>query len=413
MKTNFKKYFKISSLLLVIVAVIFAGIKFFSKNSESVISLKTVSLKTADVVNSVTATGTVEPMDTIQVGTQVSGLVSKIYVDFNSEVKKGQLLAELDKNNLQESVNSALSQYNAAKNDLDYNTLNYNRQNNMFKAGVISKAEYEQAYNQMVNAKLVLQQRETALKQARTNLGYANIYAPIDGIVLRKAVEEGQTVTASMSTPTLFALAKDITQMQVNADVDEADIGSVKVNQRVSFTVDAYPDEVFEGIVSQIRLNPTTTSNVVTYKVIIKVDNADKKLLPGLTATITIYTKELKNVNALPAAAVNFSPDVTLLAAYYQENNIEKAIPEIRQNTKTEKFIWVLLADRSLEQRKITVGESDGINVEIISGLAGSEKVISNMEEVVQQEAASGSEESPFMPKRPGSTKKSTQAAPK
>ena len=245
MNPKYKKYLKTSAFAIVAIVAIFLGYLFFGKEKETPIEVQTVKMSKGAITTSVTATGTVEPVDQVEVGTQVSGLVDKIYVDYNSPVKKGQLLAELDKTNLQESVNNAFAQYSAAQNELNYYQQNYNRQSNMFKSGVISKADYEQAAYQVQNAKQTLNQRKTALAQARTNLSYANIYAPIDGVILSKEVEEGQTVAASMSTPTLFKIAKDITKMQVEANVDEADIGGVEVGQRVSFTVDAYPQEEF------------------------------------------------------------------------------------------------------------------------------------------------------------------------
>jgi RND family efflux transporter, MFP subunit len=255
-----------------------------------------VQLSKKDITTTVTATGTVEPVDQVEVGTQVSGIINHIYVDYNSEVKKGELLAELDKTNLQESVNNAQAQFNAAQNELNYYHQNYERQKNMFQSGVISKAEYEQAEYQVNNAKQTLNQRQTALAQANTNLSYANIYAPINGIILSREVEEGQTVAASMTTPTLFTIAKDITKMQVEADVDEADIGNVKDGQRVIFTVDAYPMQEFSGKVRQVRLSPTIESNVVTYTVIIDADNPEQKLKPGLTATV-ISTRKSSTVH--------------------------------------------------------------------------------------------------------------------
>ncbi|MFC3158845.1 efflux RND transporter periplasmic adaptor subunit [Chryseobacterium arachidis] len=267
MNPKYKKTFRNSIIFLVAAIVIVFAYQYFTKSKDADINLQTVKLSKQDVTTSVTATGTVEPVDTVQVGTQVSGLIKNIYVDYNSQVKKGQLLAEIDKTNLQESVNDAQAQYNSALNELNYQQQNFNRQNNMFRAGVISKADNETASYQVKNAQQSVNQKKTTLAQARTNLSYANIYAPIDGIILSKEVQEGQTVAASMTTPTLFTIAKDITKMQVQANVDEADIGNVQVGQRVTFTVDAYPETEFNGSVREIRLSPKTSSNVVTYTV--------------------------------------------------------------------------------------------------------------------------------------------------
>lgn len=411
MNPKYKKYFKNSIIVLVAAIVVFFGYKYFTTEKKASIAVQTVKLSKQNVTTSVTATGTVEPVDQVDVGTQVSGIINHIYADYNSPVKKGQLLAELDKTNLQESVNNALAQYNASLNELNYYQQNYNRQNNMYKSGVISKADYEQAAYQVKNSQETVSQRKTALAQARTNLSYANIYAPIDGIILSREVEEGQTVAASMTTPTLFTIAKDITKMQVEADVDEADIGGVEVGQRVSFTVDAYPQEEFSGRVRQVRLSATTESNVVTYTVIIDADNPEQKLKPGLTATITIFTQELKGTNTVPASATAFSPDTETLQKYYQQNQIKAKIPEIKTGKNKEKYIWIKNNDGSLSQKQITVGINDGINIQVVSGLSGNEQIVSSLEEQTEAVASSSEDESsPFMPKRPDNNNKKSSS---
>ena len=411
MNPKYKKYFKSSIIVLVAAIVVFFGYKYFTTEKKASIAAQTVKLSKQNVTTSVTATGTVEPVDQVDVGTQVSGIINHIYADYNSPVKKGQLLAELDKTNLQESVNNALAQYNASLNELNYYQQNYNRQNNMYKSGVISKADYEQAAYQVKNSQETVSQRKTALAQARTNLSYANIYAPIDGIILSREVEEGQTVAASMTTPTLFTIAKDITKMQVEANVDEADIGGVEVGQRVSFTVDAYPQEEFSGRVRQVRLSATTESNVVTYTVIIDADNPEQKLKPGLTATITIFTQELKGTNTVPASAIAFSPDTETLQKYYQQNQITAKIPEIRTGKNKEKYIWIKNNDRSLSQKQITIGINDGINIQVVSGLSGNEQIVSSLEEQTEAVASSSEDESsPFMPKRPDNNNKKSSS---
>lgn len=416
MNPKYKKYFRNSVIVLVSAVIIFLVYKYFTTEKTTNIAVQTVKMSKQNVTTSVTATGTVEPVDQVDVGTQVSGIINHIYTDYNSPVRKGQLLAELDKTNLQESVNNALAQYNASLNELNYYQQNYNRQNNMFKSGVISKADYEQAAYQVKNSQQTVSQRKTALAQARTNLSYANIYAPIDGIILSREVEEGQTVQASMTTPTLFTIAKDITKMQVEADVDEADIGGVEVGQRVSFTVDAYPQEEFSGRVRQVRLSATTESNVVTYTVIIDADNPEQKLKPGLTATITIFTQELKDTETVPAAAIAFSPDTEILKKYYQQNQITAKIPEIKTGKNKEKYVWIKNNDGSISQKLITIGINDGINIQVKSGLSGKEQIVTSLEE--QQEAVAKSEDgsSPFMPKRPSNNNKksgSDQGPPK
>ena len=411
MNPKYKKYFKNSIIVLVAAIVVFFGYKYFTTEKKASIAVQTVKLSKQNVTTSVTATGTVEPVDQVDVGTQVSGIINHIYADYNSPVKKGQLLAELDKTNLQESVNNALAQYNASLNELNYYQQNYNRQNNMYKSGVISKADYEQAAYQVKNSQETVSQRKTALAQARTNLSYANIYAPIDGIILSREVEEGQTVAASMTTPTLFTIAKDITKMQVEANVDEADIGGVEVGQRVSFTVDAYPQEEFSGRVRQVRLSATTESNVVTYTVIIDADNPEQKLKPGLTATITIFTQELKDIDTVPASAIAFSPDTETLQKYYQQNQIKAKIPEIKTGKNKEKYIWIKNNDGSLSQKQITIGINDGINIQVVSGLTGSEQIVTSLEEQTEPVAKSESDgSSPFMPKRPSNNNKKSSS---
>lgn len=411
MNPKYKKYFKNSIIVLVAAIVVFFGYKYFTTEKKASIAVQTVKLSKQNVTTSVTATGTVEPVDQVDVGTQVSGIINHIYADYNSPVKKGQLLAELDKTNLQESVNNALAQYNASLNDLNYYQQNYNRQNNMYKSGVISKADYEQAAYQVKNSQETVSQRKTALAQARTNLSYANIYAPIDGIILSREVEEGQTVAATMTTPTLFTIAKDITKMQVEADVDEADIGGVEVGQRVSFTVDAYPQEEFSGRVRQVRLSATTESNVVTYTVIIDADNPEQKLKPGLTATITIFTQELKDIDTVPASAIAFSPDTETLQKYYQQNQITAKIPEVKTGKNKEKYIWIKNNDGSLSQKLITIGINDGINIQVVSGLSGNEQIVSSLEEQTEVVASSSEDgSSPFMPKRPNNNNKKSSS---
>ena len=411
MKSNKKK-----TIGILVLIILLGGLAYFilGKKESSKVILKTTKVSTKDITNSVTATGTVQPVDQVEVGTQVSGLVHKIYVDYNTQVHKGQLLAELDKTILQESVNNANAAYSAAQNEVHFYQQAYDRAQKMYQSEVISKAEYEQAAYQLNNARATVTQRKTALTQAQTNLGYANVYSPIDGVILSKEVEEGQTVAASMSTPTLFSIAKDITKMQVEANVDEADIGNVTVGQRVSFTVDAFPEATFNGVVKQVRLGATTTSNVVTYTVIVTADNPDQKLKPGLTATITIYTEERKGVPGLEAAAFAFTPDEQLLQKYYQQNDIKVALPQARKTAAKEKTVWVKNADGSLSQKVITTGVGDGITVEIVSGLTDQETVVSGMEEQSGKESKgkeSGS--SPFMPKRPGNqNQKASQRQP-
>lgn len=397
---NKKTKITIASILLAIAI----GTTIYSfTNKEEVLQVETVHVKNGNISNVITATGTIEATKQIEVGTQVSGVVQKIYVDYNSTVKAGQLIAELDKENLQELLQQAKSAYNVAMQDQNYKQVIYDRQNALYKANVISKADYQEALFNLNTAKGTAQQQNSNLRKAQTNLGYANIYSPIDGVVLSKDVDEGQTVAASYSTPTLFTIAKDLKQMQVEANVDEADIGAVKEGQRVTFMVDAFPDEEFSGSVTQVRLNSTVTSNVVTYTVIIKADNPDEKLKPGLTATVSIYTMELKDVMTLEAKAFAFEPDMSLLNEFNKSKNgtvsAQKIDPSKEKNIKT---IWVKSND-GIHEQQVIVGKNDGINYEILGGLAeGNEVVTALKKQQAGAQGAPGSSSSPFMPKPPG-----------
>ncbi|MEZ5026753.1 MAG: efflux RND transporter periplasmic adaptor subunit [Chitinophagales bacterium] len=409
-----KKNLKIATSIIVVLLAAFFGFRFFSSKGETQIMLTTVKAEKGQIANEVTATGTVEPVDQVEVGTQVSGKVDKIYVDYNSVVKKGQLLAELDKTALNSSVENAQASYNAAQSQMLYQQQNYNRQKSMYDAGVISKADFESAEYSYKIAKTNLSQSATSLQNAKSNLGYALIYSPIDGVVLTKDVDEGQTVAASYSTPTLFTIAKDITKMKVEANVDEADIGNVKEGQRVSFTVDAYPDGEFAGKVTQVRLGATTTSNVVTYTVVVEVDNADQKLKPGLTATITIYTKELNDILIVPAQALKFSPDITMLTSYYEKNKITEAIPQVVKSN-AQNTVWVKKQNGAIERKVVEIGDKDGVNTQIISGLNVGENVVTALTETQQSSISSdtNSTSSPFMPKPPTRNSKKSTATSK
>jgi HlyD family secretion protein len=391
-------------LAFAFIAIAISTAIFAFSNKEAVLQIETVKVKNGNISNVITATGTIEATKQVEVGTQVSGVVQKIYVDYNSTVKAGQLIAELDKENLLEILQQAKSAYNVALQDQNYKQVIFDRQNSLFKANVISKADYQEALFNLNTAKGTAQQQNSNLRKAQTNLGYANIYSPIDGVVLSKAVDEGQTVAASYSTPTLFTIAKDLKEMQVEANVDEADIGSVKEGQRVTFMVDAYPDEEFSGSVTQVRLNSTVTSNVVTYTVIIKADNPEEKLKPGLTATVSIFTMELKDVLTLEAKAFAFEPDMKLVTEYNTTKNgtaSEQKLAETPTKDKSSKIIWIK-DNNGIHQQKITVGRNDGINYEIISGLVKGNEVVTALKNEQAVTGAPGSSSSPFMPKPPG-----------
>ncbi|ADV51270.1 efflux transporter, RND family, MFP subunit [Cellulophaga algicola DSM 14237] len=378
---------------------------FFAGTGNAEVQVLTVNATKGDVTTMVTATGTIEPVKQVDVGTQVSGVVEKIYVDYNSVVTEGQLIAELDKTTLQSTLIKQQANYNKSVNDRNYQKTIYDRQKVLYDNQVISKSDYDEALYNYEVAKNTVSETYSDYQNAKTNLSYANIYSPINGVVLSRDVDEGQTVAASYSTPTLFTIAKDLTEMQVEADVDEADIGQVKEGQRVSFTVDAYQGEEFEGTVTQVRLNPTTTSNVVTYTVVIKADNPDLKLKPGLTATISIYTVELKEVLTVAAKAVNFKPNQELMQAYELQKGItptpraqgRKAAPE-----EKPVVLWVN-TNGNIKPQPVTLGVSDGVNVEIIEGVTANDVIVYQMKYAsgATTGKASGDSESPFMPTKP------------
>lgn len=385
-------------VVVAIVAIIAVAVWAFSGGKkEQQISFDTAPVASANIQNSITATGTIEPVTSVTVGTQVSGIVSKLYVDYNSVVKKGQVIAELDKTNLLSQLATAKTQLATAQSQLNYQTANYKRYQTLFQKGLVAaddydnaKLSYRQAVEQVASAKEEVQ-------RAQTNLGYATITSPIDGVVLSKSVEEGQTVAASFSTPELFTIAQDLTNMQVVADVDEADIGDVKEGERVSFTVDAYPDDTFEGTVKQVRQEATTTNNVVTYEVVISAPNADLKLKPGLTANVTIYTAERKGVLAVPSKALRFTPT--------KETVGKMKIVDV-QGAKNK--VWTIEGN-SIVAHKVNIGMANGTNTQIIGGVQAGIKVVTGLSviggEETQAEAAGG-ESSPFAPGPPGKNKK-------
>ena len=388
-------------IILVLIALLLALAAFFllgKKKAESKISFQTTEVTTADISTSITATGTIEAVTTVEVGTQVSGIVNKLYVDYNSVVKKGQVIAVLDRTNLTSELTSAQASLRSAQSELDYQKKNYARYAELKQKDLVSAAEYDVALQSYRKAQESVKVAQQSVSRAKTNLGYATIYSPIDGIVISKSVEEGQTVAASFSTPTLFTIAKDLTDMQCIANVDEADIGGVKEGQRVTFTVDAFPDDVFSGTVKQVRQNATTTNNVVTYEVVISAPNADLKLKPGLTANVTIFTLERNGVVCVPSAALRFTPEPSIIGKKY----VIKDVPG-------EKKLWTLEGN-VFTAHKVETGITDGVHTEIKSGLEEGTKVVLDLivgrpeGEMMPQEGGS-EENSPFMPGPPGRNK--------
>jgi len=400
---------KIIALVAVILIVGIGAWLLFKPTAKNKVTFETVEVSKGTIANSVTATGTVEPITQVEVGTQVSGIVNKIYVDYNSVVKKGQVLAELDKILLTSELASKKSSVASSKTEYEYQLKNYTRSKTLHEKKLVSDTDYETAYYNYQKAKNAYEISRNDLKKAETNLGYATIYSPIDGVVLSRAVDEGQTVAASFSTPTLFTIANDLTKMQVVANVDEADIGNAQKGQRVTFTVDAYPNDTFEGQVTQVRLEATTTSNVVTYEVIVNAPNPDQKLKPGLTANITIYTQEKNNILIVPSKAIRFTPDVSLIGA---EDKIEKAAG-IKEDS-IHKIVWTK-EGRTFKAIPVIIGITNGVLTEIISGVKEGQIVVTDatagsmpgqtMIKAGEKESNS-TEKSPFMPTRPGANKK-------
>lgn len=361
------KISKIWIAVIVIVVIAVAAWALSGGKKEEEINFKEEAVKTETLQNSVTATGTIEAVTSVTVGTQVSGIVNKLYVDYNSQVKKGQVIAELDKTNLLSELNTAKANLASATSDLNYQAANMSRYQTLYKKGLVSADEYENALLTYRQAKEQVASSKESVQKAQTNLGYATITSPIDGTVISKSVEEGQTVAASFSTPELFTIARDLTNMQVVANVDEADIGGVKEGDRVTFTVDAYPDDTFEGTVKQVRLEATTTNNVVTYEVVISAPNADLKLKPGLTANVTIYTQERSGVLAVANKALRFTPT---------KETVGKDMKIV--DCKGKNKVWTL-SDKTLTAHSVTIGQTDGVHTEIIKGIKKGKKIVTEI----------------------------------
>lgn len=355
----------IAMTVVVIIAVAAWALSGEKEKEEINFKQEKVSLQTLQ--NSVTATGTIEAVTSVTVGTQVSGIVNKLYVDYNCQVKKGQVIAELDKTNLLSELNTAKANMASAQSQLNYQSANMKRYQTLYQKGLVSADDYENALLTYRQTKEQVATAKEQVQRAQTNLGYATITSPIDGTVISKSVEEGQTVAASFNTPELFTIAKDLTNMQVVADVDEADIGAVKEGDRVTFTVDAYPDDTFEGTVKQVRLQATTTNNVVTYEVVISAQNADLKLKPGLTANVTIYTQERTGVLAVANKALRFTPT---------KETVGKDMKIV--DCKGKNKVWTL-DGKTLTAHPVSIGQTDGMHTEITKGLKAGQQIVTEI----------------------------------
>ena len=398
MKKRRKLIWALAAAAVIVIAVIIL------MHDDEELVVRTYTVEDYTVINTVTATGTIQPVEQVTVGTQVSGEIDKIFVDYNSEVKKGQILAELDKSNLLENVRQAEASLKSAESELEYSSGNFERTKLLYEANATTKVNYEEASNDLVKAETQLQNAKSNLDQAKVNLGYSEIYSPIDGVVLSREVEEGQTVAASYSTPTLFTIANDLTQMKVEADVDEADIGQVKEGQKVEFTVDAYINDVFHGEVQQIRLEPTTTNNVVTYTVIIEAPNPDYKLLPGMTASVTIVTEEHSGL-AVPVEALNFTPSQKVMESFDKndaraKNSHATAMMPGKENRDSE-MVWVL-NEGVMTPRFISTDISDGVYKIVRNGVAEGDSIVLSANFVTKKQKTSRQDSNPFMPTPPG-----------
>ncbi len=382
----------------IIVAVLASAAIFFMPKGvkPSDIKWNTTTVSKESIVQSVTATGTIEPVTQVDIGTQVSGILTTLYVDYNSEVKKGQIVAELDKSTLLLDRNSNKNNVAIAQSKYNYEQANFKRVEALYNKGLIADTEYELALYTFETSKNDLEVAKNTLERSEINLGYATIYSPIDGVVLSRSVEEGQTVASSFSTPTLFTVAADLKDMRVIVDVDEADIGNVVIGQRATFTVDAFPLDTFEGTVTQVRQEAIVESNVTTYEVVISAANPDLKLKPGLTASVEIFILDVVCEKVVSAAALSFKPQMP--QGEMGEGEPSRPVP-------SGSVVWVLSENNRPEPRPVTVGVSNGILTEIIGEVDINTEVIISMDTSSAMPAgapSSSGETNPFLPQRPG-----------
>lgn len=382
---------KIGIAIVVIAVLAVAAFLILRKSEKPQMKYKTAEIHRGSIVNTVTATGTIEPIVQVEVGTQVSGIINHIYVDYNSVVKKGEVIAELDKTTLEADLASSSATLQSNKTEYEYQEKNFLRIKGLHEKKMVSDTDYETAEYQYNKAKSSYEKSQSDITKARQNLEYATIYSPIDGVVIDRAVEEGQTVAASFNTPTLFTIANDLRQMRVIADVDEADIGGVVEGQQATFTVDAFPEDVFKGSVTQVRLQPTTESNVVTYEVVVDAPNPDLKLKPGLTANLTIYTMQKDSVLLVPLKALRFLPENA------PEPVADSANPRAR-------VLW-MQSPQGLQPVNVTTGDNDGIFAEITGDIKEGDKVVTGVDIGVASISDGQGEANPFMPSPPGARK--------
>jgi HlyD family secretion protein len=410
-----KKYWFV--LAVFVVAALVTGWILLGKKKAVAVEYRTVKVEKGDIQVTVRASGTLQAVTTVQVGTQVSGIIKKIYVDFNSVVREGEVIAVLDTILLAQAVDDARASLRKAEIQVNQTRREFDRTKVLFEQKVMAQADYDLALTSYETAVANAISSQSALSRARINLRYATIVAPISGVVVSRAVDVGQTVAASFSTPTMFTIANDLTKMQVQANIDEGDIGKILVDQTVKFTVDAYPDMTFDGTVRQVRLQPVVTQNVVNYTVIIDVPNPDLKLLPGMTANITVMIQEEKDVLKVPSTALRFSPPQEYIDALEQQ--LPDSIRKKRamraaggepgrmqggtgggENRRRGNFgmVWILEGD-SLKPRRVRIGATDGLNTEVRGKIeAGEQVVIGNL---TSQTTQATQQQNPFAPQMP------------
>ncbi|MBO7100560.1 MAG: efflux RND transporter periplasmic adaptor subunit [Bacteroidales bacterium] len=368
-------------LLGIVALVVLLAVFGHRKSSRYMIDTETVAM--GEITQTVTATGVVQPVYKVTVGTQVSGIVKKLYVDYNSIVKKGDLLAELDKSLLQEQVNVNRANMSVATSQRDLAQKDYDRIRTLYNSKAATQQEYDQAEAQLEQARNHLITAQANYDNAVTQLRYAEIYSPIDGIIISKQVEEGQTVQGAYSVPNLFTIAMNMTEMQVEARVDEADIGQVRTGQEVHFKVDAYPDDEFHGIVSQIRMEPQTNNNVVTYVVIINAHNPYEKLFPGMTASVTIVVQRASGL-VIPYYSTQITTDPRMIASMTREGY---TFDTLSKRDDGHSYVW-LKNGRHLRQVGVTLGARTKVSAIVTSGVAEGDTIVSSMFDVVNQRAA-------------------------
>lgn len=378
-------------LLFLLLSLVTGGFWLFRGGREDEISIDTTMVTRGDLVKAVSATGTLEAVNTVNVGTQVSGSIKKVHVDYNSRVRKGQLIAEIDPDLLEANVKKAGADVLAAEANLQEAQATVNdarrtrdRSRELLERDLIARSEYDSAQTgyetslaRLSAARANLAQVEADLKYKEITLGYARITSPIDGVVIDRAVDEGQTVNASQSAPTLFTIAEDLTKMQVEADIDEADIGQVRIGQVVEFTVDAYPDASFEGKVEEVRLAPNTSDNVVTYTVIVNVENPDLRLMPGMTANVSVISEKSENVLKVSSSALRFTPDPGF--PDLPEGSADAAPFQGRKRESGEtRNLWVL-KDGKFVRIPVKTGISDGMYTEVSGDIGEETEVVTGV----------------------------------